>query len=63
MAYSPKRAKAMASGKVQFCIYDGDGVCVFSHKSFMVALQQAGMLQKANPNINYSMKLEELKED
>lgn len=60
MAFSPKRAKLVAQGKVKYCIYDDKGELVASHKSFLVALQVADSLQKTNPNINYSMKLEEV---
>lgn len=58
MGFSPKRAKLVAQGKVLFCIMDGDKV-VFSDKSFMVAVQMADQLQKANPGINYTMTIKE----
>jgi len=59
MAYSRKRMKQLIEGKVQYCILDGDNI-VFSHKSFVVAVQMADQLQKANPGINYTMKLMEV---
>lgn len=59
MAFSPKRAKAVAQGRVIYRIYDGD-VCVFEHKNFIIAVQQADLLQKANPATPYTMKLEEI---
>lgn len=58
MGFSPKRAKLVAQGKVLFCIMDGNNV-VFSDKSFMVAVQMADQLQKANPGINYTMTIRE----
>lgn len=60
MAFSPKRAKAVAQGRVMYRIYDGDK-CVYESKHFFCALQMADQLQKANPNISYEMKLEEIK--
>lgn len=59
MAYSRKRMKAWATGKVKYCILDGDTI-VFSHKSFTVAVQMADKLQQANPGICYTMKLMEV---
>lgn len=57
MGFSAKRAKAVAQGKVQFCIYNEKGEIVFQDKSFLVAVQMADSLQKANPDIAYTMKL------
>lgn len=59
MAFSAKRAKAVAQGKVKYCILDGDTV-IFSHKSFIVAVQMADQLQKTNPDNHYTMKLMEV---
>lgn len=59
MGFSAKRAKAVAQGKVKYCILEGENI-VFSHKSFTVAIQMADQLQKANPGINYTMKLMEV---
>ena len=58
MGFSAKRAKMIAQGKVQYCIYNDKGGIVFSNKSFLVAVQMADQLQKANPGINYTMNLE-----
>lgn len=58
--FSPKRAKAVATGKVVYKIFDGSGNVVFSTKSFIVAVQHADLLQKNNPGIVYTMKLEEV---
>lgn len=58
--FSPKRAKAVALGKVIYCIMDGTET-VFSTKNLFVAIQQADLLQKANPNINYTMIVTEVK--
>lgn len=58
MAFSPKRAKLVAQGKVLYCVMDGDHV-VFSDKNFLVAIQTADQLQKANPGINYTMTIKE----
>lgn len=63
MSYFPERAKATASGDLKFCIYDGDGVCVFSHTSVRCTLVHAEMLEKENPNIKYTLKCEVIKED
>lgn len=59
MAYSRKRMKQLIEGKVQYCILEGENI-VFSSKSFVVAVQMADQLQKANPGINYTMKLMEV---
>lgn len=58
MGFSPKRAKLVAQGKVLYCIMDGENV-VYSDKSLIVAIQMADQLQKANPGINYTMKIKE----
>lgn len=58
MAFSPKRAKLVAQGKVLYCVMDGDKV-VYSDKSFIVAVQMADQLQKTNPGINYTMTIKE----
>ena len=60
MAFSPKRAKAVAQGKVIYAIMDGN-TTVFTHKNFFVAVQQADILQKANPEIKYTMTITEVK--
>lgn len=60
MGFSPKRAKAVAQGKVLFAIMDGNKVC-FTSKNFAVAVQQADLLQKANPHIKYTMTVTEVK--
>lgn len=59
MGFSPKRLKALAQGKVEYCIYEGP-VCVFRDKSFMVTVQMADTLSKTNPNVEYTMKVEEI---
>lgn len=56
MGYSRKRAKAVAEGKVSYCILL-DGQVVFSSKSFLVAVQHADFLQKQNPDAKYEMKI------
>lgn len=60
MGFSAKRAKAVAQGKVEYCIMLGEEV-VFSHKNFVVAVQTADQLQKANPDKQYTMQLKEVK--
>lgn len=60
MAFSPKRAKAVAQGKVIYAIMNGTEV-VFTSKHFFVAVQMADQLQKANPHINYTMTMTEVK--
>lgn len=60
MGFSPKRAKAVAQGKVIFAIMNGKET-VFTHKNFAVAVQMADQLQKANPGINYTMTITEVK--
>ena len=59
MGFSLKRAKAVKEGRVRYCIYNGDKL-VFSTQSFMVAIQTADAYQKSNPDIPYTMKLEEI---
>lgn len=56
MGFSPKRAKAVATGKVLYCIMNGDET-VFSSSNFLIAVQNAERLQKENPGVNYTMKL------
>lgn len=58
--FSFARAKAIASGKVVFSIMDGNEV-VFTSKNFMVAVQQADYLQKANPETDYKFTVTEVK--
>lgn len=60
MAFSPKRAKAVAQGKVVYSIMNGTEV-VFTSKYFLVAVQMADQLQKANPHNNYTMTITEVK--
>lgn len=60
MGFSPKRAKAVAQGKVVFAIMDGNNV-VFTSKNFFVTVHQADLLQKANPHIKYTMTITEVK--
>lgn len=59
MGFSPKRLKAFKDGKVSFCIYSGNE-CVYTTSNFIQAVQMADSLQKANPGIPYTMKLEEV---
>lgn len=56
MGFSAKRAKAVAKGKVNYCIYLGESL-EFSSKSFIVAVQMADTLQKQHPENNYTMKV------
>lgn len=58
MGFSLKRARAVAQGKVLYCVMLDD-VCVFSDKSFLVALQTADNLQKANPDKKYTFTIKE----
>lgn len=58
--FSPKRAKAVAQGRVIFSIMNGNEV-VYTSKNFMVAVSMADQLQKANPGINYTMTCTEVK--
>lgn len=58
--FSPARAKKVAQGKVVFAIMNGTEV-VFTSKNFIVAVQMADQLQKANPGINYTMTCTEVK--
>ncbi len=60
MVFSPKRAKAVAQGKVVYAIMDGN-TTVFTHKNFFVTVQQLDMLQKASPEIKYIMTITEVK--
>lgn len=57
--FLPKRAKAVAEGRVIYRIYDGDLV-VFENKNFIVAVQYADKLQQSAPDKRYVMKIEEI---
>lgn len=46
MAFSPKRAKLIAEGKVSYCIFV-KGAEVFRHKNLVVALQRLDVLLKS----------------
>ena len=59
MAFSPKRAKAIKEGRVNFNIYDDKGL-VYTGASFIVTVQMLDQLQKTNPGVKYSLKLEEV---
>ena len=59
MGFSPKRLKALKDGKVRYCTYCGDE-CVYTSASFIECVQMADVLQKSNPGIPYTMKLEEV---
>lgn len=59
MGFSRKRLKMIQEGKVLYCVML-DGEVVFSDKSFLVAVQHADVLQKANPDKRYEMKLQEV---
>ena len=59
MGFSSKRAKAIKEGRVRYNIYDENGL-VYSSKTFIGAVQMADQMQKANPEVSYSMKLEEV---
>ena len=58
MGFSANRAKALAEGKVSYCIFLGESL-EFSSKSFLVAVQMADALQKQHPENNYTMKIVE----
>lgn len=60
MGFSPKRAKAVVQGKVNYVIL-ADGKEVFASKNFMVAVSHADFLQQANPGICYTMTITEQK--
>lgn len=60
MGFSPKRAKAVAKGKVVYAIMLENEV-VFTSKNFFVAVQMADQLQKANPENKYTMTVTEVK--
>lgn len=60
MGFSPKKAKAVFKGKVVYAIMNGTEV-VFTSKNFMVAVSMADQLQRANPHINYTMTVTEVK--
>lgn len=60
MGFSPKRAKAVAKGKVVYSIMLENEV-VFTSKNFFVAVQMADQLQKANPENEYKMTITEVK--
>lgn len=60
MGFSPKRAKAVAKGKVVYAIMLENEV-VFTSKNFIVAVQMADQLQKANPENEYKMTITEVK--
>lgn len=60
MGFSPKRAKAVVKGKVNYVIL-ADGKEVFTSKHFMVAVSQADILQQSNPGVKYTMIIAEQK--
>lgn len=56
MAFSPKRAKLIAEGKVSYCVYV-KGVEVFRHKNLIVAMQQLDCLLKTNSKDDCSLQI------
>lgn len=62
MGFSLKRAKAVASGKVVFCIYDSEGELFDTCPNFIIAAQRLDYFENIFPMKKFTIKVELPKE-